>query len=431
MKRIAFNIAVVLLLAVGTAFAAGPFYDAVGHWVGLAEGDLDMNGLIMILDADGDTSIDAAIDDVIRFSPGGAEAMRIEAIGSTYATNAQIKMSNGPIYDGGGFLELGGSMSSSHGLASLDTGVSDALEVDGILYLDSGVMHLAETVTPTPIASFGALYTKADRTLYYQDGAGFEHVIGGQEKDITYSYRSGALGTHYVGGFYQAPAADANLTQASSTVTYGSASAGAKGAHAFVVAGGAGSVDAGTVSIVVSGTSYDPDTATRITSDAETIVADITSMATNAYYETSRKWLGQITYTLTPAGGATTYSADFNYGFANPEENEGVDFTVVSMHCQIDGEATDTGLDIELLHHKPTGWTYSAAAFVPGDGPIARCTTDLSTDCKIIGGEYFNYQNKSMSTLVDATNGEGVVIRVTTGANNSIGIMTCHIGVVD
>jgi len=41
-----------------------------------------------------------------------------------------------------------------------------------------GVFKLLETTTPTATANMGALYTKADNHLYFQDGAGAEHDMG-------------------------------------------------------------------------------------------------------------------------------------------------------------------------------------------------------------------------------------------------------------
>ena len=42
-----------------------------------------------------------------------------------------------------------------------------------------GVLKLKETTTPTPTTDYGAIYTKADNHLYFQDGAGAEHDLGG------------------------------------------------------------------------------------------------------------------------------------------------------------------------------------------------------------------------------------------------------------
>jgi len=40
-----------------------------------------------------------------------------------------------------------------------------------------GVLGLKETTTPTAVADWGAIYTKADNNLYFQDGAGTEHTV--------------------------------------------------------------------------------------------------------------------------------------------------------------------------------------------------------------------------------------------------------------
>jgi hypothetical protein len=38
-------------------------------------------------------------------------------------------------------------------------------------------LHLREMTTPTAVADFGAIYTKADNKLYFQDGAGTEYTV--------------------------------------------------------------------------------------------------------------------------------------------------------------------------------------------------------------------------------------------------------------
>jgi len=122
------------------------------------------------------------------------------------------------------------------------------------------------------------------------------------------------FGNFYLRGFYDCPVADSNLTQAATTQTYGSA-AESHAAHAVCVAAAAGVTDGTGLVLTVTGTSI-TDAGVRTTSDSEVIVADGTAAATDQYYETTKKWLGQVTYTLTSAGGATAYNFDFNYGFA-------------------------------------------------------------------------------------------------------------------
>jgi hypothetical protein len=43
-----------------------------------------------------------------------------------------------------------------------------------------GPLHIKEMETPTPIADYGAIYAKTNNSLYFQDGAGDEHLIHGE-----------------------------------------------------------------------------------------------------------------------------------------------------------------------------------------------------------------------------------------------------------
>ena len=229
----------------------------------------------------------------------------------------------------------------------------------------------------------------------------------------------------YVGGFYEAPVTDANLSQASQTVTLGTANK-SEAAHALLVAGGTGSVDVGTVSIVVSGISI-TDAGVRNGTDSETIVADITTMTTNAYYETVKKWLGQVTYTLTPSG-ATTYSADFNYGFCKYEDFGNRDFTVTDFEIVGFAGANDTSFDVVLFHHSTSEWTYHATAFVPGGTIITQLSADHSTDDQLFNAEHFAYKRAGLSITVDGNGAEGIVIKIISSANNAVEYATLTIG---
>jgi hypothetical protein len=236
-----------------------------------------------------------------------------------------------------------------------------------------------------------------------------------------------AAGTYYGGGYYKAPLADANLTQASPSVSYGNGS-GAYGAHAFIVAGGPGTTDVGTVSVQVSGTSI-TDAGVRTAADSETIVADITALALNQYVESSKKWIGQVTFTLVAGGGATTYSLDFNYGFSKYETLDGRDFTVQDFEVEGLAGATDSAFDVELLFHSSTGWTYSAAAFAPGGTVLASLSTDYSTEDSLISGDHFAYRRNNLSQAVAGSSSEGFLVRVTTGQASAVQTMDMHVAV--
>jgi hypothetical protein len=155
---------------------------------------------------------------------------------------------------------------------------------------------------------------------YFTDDAGtdFPLLLGGPDglpkfKSYAFTQRSIASGDYWAAGYYDAPAADVTLNQASTTQTYGTANT-AYGAHAFIVAGGAGTVDTGQVGLRVTGTSI-TDAAVRTTSDTEVLTTDITTLSLHEYIETEKKWIGTVTFELyTVSGTPTTYSVDVNYG---------------------------------------------------------------------------------------------------------------------
>ena len=253
-----------------------------------------------------------------------------------------------------------------------------------------------------------------------------------QSESFGFVSPSGTSGTFYTAGYYAAPAADANLTQASTTVTYGSANA-PEGAHAFLVSKQAGTTNAGTVSIVISGVSI-TDAGVRAAGATETLIANITTMGNNSYYQTTKKWLGTVTWTLTPVGGAITYAADFNYGFATSDNFSGRLFTIEGFEVMGRAGANDTGFNITLLQHVATGWTYSAAAFVPGSSTfICDLVTDYATDNDLVTNERFKYERTNLNTYLDGLSAmEGFIIKVTTTANRAVEFLnaTVYVGAI-
>ena len=236
-------------------------------------------------------------------------------------------------------------------------------------------------------------------------------------------------GDFWVSGFYDWDTSDANLTQASLTVNHGTA-ANPNSAHVSIVTGGVGTVDTGVVSLVVSGTSID-DTGVRTTSDSETILADITTSSTDAYYETSKKWLGQITYTLTIVSGApTTYALDFNYGFSAYDDWAQVDLIVEEFEITGIAGANDTGFEAVLYHHDDEDWNYAATGFTPTPHVIVSSVTDLGGDDNLTNNLPFKYKRTGITHVVNTSQGdEGVIARITTSANNAISFANIQIAV--
>ena len=281
---------------------------------------------------------------------------------------------------------------------------------------------LAETTTPTPVDSVGQIYTKSNNELYFQDGAGEEHTVHGPSVFKSYTIAdAGNAGTFYLGGHYNAPAAHEILT-IGGTVTRTLGTAGqAHGAHAFCVASGAGGTD---LVLTVSGVSI-TDAGVRNDSDSEVIVADTDTATTNAYYETSKKWLGQVTYTLTGAAGAFT----FNYGFAKYEDFGNRSFTLQDVEITGQVGASETGLDVEVLHHAADKFVYSAAGFNPNATAAYKMSTDYGTNNDVANGEYFAWKRSGLALSVAGSDSEGVILRITNAVNNSIDYFNAHVGV--
>ncbi len=250
-------------------------------------------------------------------------------------------------------------------------------------------------------------------------------------KQFSFLSPGGGSGIFFAAGYYDAPLTDANLTQASTTVTHGSVNH-PYFAHAFIVAAAAGTASggAGTVEIEVSGTSLD-DNGVRTAADTEVLTTDITALSTDEYIETTKKWIGQVTYTLQVSGGGThtTFAVDFNYGFAKYEDAQNTDFLITSFELVGRAGGNDTGFNVELCEHTPVGWTYSAAAFLAGVAPAVVDVAALwSTESDLINGEHFAFRKFDLSTQVQGSEAEGFLVRVTTTTNNAVETMNITVG---
>lgn len=229
--------------------------------------------------------------------------------------------------------------------------------------------------------------------------------------------RSVGTGEFNMLGFYDCPAADSNLTQASTTQVHGTANS-AYAAHAVVVAAAAGVTDGSDLVLTITGTSI-TDAGVRQAADSEILVPDCTASTTDLYYESLKKWIGQITYTLSSTGG-TTFNYDFNYGFAAYEDNGNIDFDLDHFIFEWFAGANDSGFDIEIHHHKQTGWTYSAAAFVAGTGALYQLSTDYVTERNLVNGDYGRWKRTGLADEIAGSASEGLIVHITTTVNNSV-----------
>lgn len=286
-----------------------------------------------------------------------------------------------------------------------------------------GNILLIESSKPAAVDGFGHMWFESDNTLHVQLGDGTEQVIGGVAAASHKSYslsNPGTADTFYLAGHYIAPVAHVVLTIGGTVVqTLGSAGE-AHGSHVFCVASGAGGTD---LVLTVTGVSI-TDAGVKNDADSEVIVTDTDAAITDQYFETSKKWLGQVTFTLTGSSGAFT----FNYGFAEYETFGGRDFTLTDFDGLGEARANETGLDIELLYHKSDRFVYHATAFVPNATPLISLATDYGSNNDVASGEAFAYTRTGLSQSVLGSAGEGLIIRVTTVVNNSINDASFHIG---
>ena len=252
-------------------------------------------------------------------------------------------------------------------------------------------------------------------------------------KSYSVNSLAGASGTYFYGGFYTVNAGEKAFTQAATTQTEGASNV-PYGAHAFLVCKevGAASGGSGAVTMVVSGTSI-TDAGVRTGSDTETIISDITGsdVIADAYFETAKKWIGQITYTLTVgATGHTAYNLSANYGLVKYDDFGNRPFTVTDWEIEGTAGANDASFECALLHHNASDFTYSAAAFDPASSSaIVTFTTDYDTENDLDSGVPFAWKRTGLSTKVDGAGSEGIVICITTGANNAVENASAHVGV--
>ncbi|KKN53627.1 hypothetical protein LCGC14_0600580 [marine sediment metagenome] len=265
-----------------------------------------------------------------------------------------------------------------------------------------------------------------DRTVRIRHGVGnifLKHQV--ESKSYSFSSPSGSSGTFYSGGYYNWSATEAALTQISPSVTHSAANS-ASACHIGIVAGGPGTVNTGVIKITVAGTTIDDD-GVRAASQTVTLVADITTLSTDDYVETTEKWIGQVTIALATASGTpVTFNLDINYGCTKYEDFGNQAFTINVLEVVGLAGASDSGFNLRLFHHSSADWTFAASGFVPGGTVLANMNTDYSTEDELVNGESFAYKRVNLNTDISGDDAQGLVLEITTSANKAVEIMDMH-----
>jgi hypothetical protein len=287
-----------------------------------------------------------------------------------------------------------------------------SLSVDGPVFLQERAAAAAD------VAGYSQIWAKntTPSELWFTDDAGTDYRLGPQtSKFWAFDSPSGSSGTFYWGGAYQfhttsfTPAGGTNVGTANSSYA----------AHALLVLGAA-STD---MVVRVTGTSITDD-GVRTTSDTEDI--DTSGGSANDYYETPKKWLGQVSYSLQSGTGVV-----IDAGFSKYWDNNNTNFLLTGVEATWLGGANDTAPNIELLHHKSTGWTYSGGGGTPTTPTaLADMATDHSTEDNVRNGENGAWKRANLSTTVDGAGSEGILFRVTTTANKTFELGTLQVNML-
>lgn len=240
-----------------------------------------------------------------------------------------------------------------------------------------------------------------DGDVLSTDGAGtLAWASNASEKTWALSEVSGA-GTHYIGGYYDFAATDNDFNPA---VTHGTANS-SYAAHAFLVqAVGAGGGD---TTVQVSGTSID-DQGNRNAADTEDLVVDDAGAA-GTYYETVKKWLGQVTFTKTAGPDLLC-----NYGFCKYWDNNNTDYTVKGIEATWTAGANDATPNILLRRHSATGWTYNNGAAPTPPTAIVDMNSDHVVEIQLVNGENGAWKRDNLNTDISGSTVEGTIIELIT-----------------
>ena len=340
--------------------------------------------------------------------------------GSAATASAIIGLATEDVLDGEwGFATIRGEV------RDFDT---SALSTGGVVYssdsVDGGLTQTRPQY-PSVINIIGSVIkSHATEGIIFVDPVRFRRFD--VSTSVSFTSQGIGSGTFYKGGFYDWGTTSTTLTQASTTQAYGTAGR-TLAAHAGIVPSGPGTVDSGQVGLRVTGTE-DSESGVQVASQTGIITEDITTLTADTYAETSEKFSGNVTFELYVVSGTpTTYSLTFNYGFAKYEDFFNRDASIIGLQAQWQGNANDSGMNIKLLHHKASGWTYAASGFVPGNGSICERLTDQQIESDVDTGADGAYKRAELNTFVDSGGSEGIILEITTTQNNTIQTMDINI----
>jgi hypothetical protein len=281
--------------------------------------------------------------------------------------------------------------------------------------------------------------------IIFVDSQVFNRGTG--SRSYAFSQANLGVGLYYLAGFYEAVDQSAQtLTNPSgSSLTFGSANV-AHGAHYFIVLGAITNPDAGIVAIQVTGNAWNDSTGTGapisnptteiiVGTGSTTGIADISELTTNQYIETTKKFNGTVTVEVIAEGGlATTWSVEFNHGWAKYEDLNNTDFSLTGLEFVGRANSATAGFEIKVYHHNGVGWVFNDGSFIPGGTVYASWQEDLTPDFKVgATGEPFAWKRAGgTGAYIQGSESEGIVISINCPSTNTVSYMNAHVsGVIE
>jgi hypothetical protein len=250
-----------------------------------------------------------------------------------------------------------------------------------------------------------------------RNGGAYQPIGGGQQVDVSFSFRSvfSGAGTVYFAGFYEF---GSSANDFNPTINLGSVN-NAYAAHVFIVAG---PVSGTATTVRVSGTSI-TDLGVRAAADTEDLLLEAADPQ-GTYVETSKKFLGQVS--IEKISGDDRLC---NYGWCKYWDNQNRDFILTAYEFTWWGGATDAGADLLLYHHKVTGWTYNAGAPPTPPTPVGQMSTVYVTERAVTNNIPGAFKRVSLSVAVNGDDSEGIIAAAVQTTNRPFDVGTLIVSV--
>lgn len=295
---------------------------------------------------------------------------------------------------------------------------TDSWTAGDVLYLSettAGELTNTKPVVPNLEVPMGIVVKKhASEGIIWVNVGHVEEPIHRSINSAWSAFSGSISATNYLKGYYTFEGT--SFTPSGSPQTLGTANIAYDGHVYFVL--GASSTD---MVVRVSGTSYD-DTTGRTGTDTEDI--DTSGGSTDDYYETSKKWIGQVSITLQSGTGVIV-----DYGWSSYWDNRNTKFVVSSIEWVGRAGANDSAPNIRLWHHKLTGWTYTGSGATPPTA-LVDMQSEYVTEYQFSNGEYFKFKKIGISQLIDGTGSEGIIIGIDITANNAVANSNVEIQII-